>query len=42
VPERVDADGELGWFDYVMTRGALALPGFRLVLREGDWALWAR
>lgn len=42
VPERVDPVADLGWFDYVMTRGALGLPGFRLVLREGDWALWQR
>jgi hypothetical protein len=41
-PHRVDPAADLGWFDYVMTRGAQQLEGFSNVAHSGEWALWKR
>jgi hypothetical protein len=42
-PERVDTARDLGWFDYVLSRGApAALPGWVERYRENQWSVWSK
>ena len=42
-PERVDTARDLGWFDYVLSRGAPALlPGWVERYRENQWSVWSK
>jgi hypothetical protein len=42
-PERVDTARDLGWFDYVLSRGAPAvLPGWIERYRENQWSVWSK
>jgi hypothetical protein len=42
-PERVDTTRDLGWFDFVLSRGAPAvLPGWVPRYRENQWSVWSK
>ncbi|MGC4089975.1 MAG: hypothetical protein QM756_19220 [Polyangiaceae bacterium] len=43
LPSRVDTERDLTFYDHAITRNARSsLPGFRLLARDGAWALWSR
>jgi len=43
MPQRVDPESDLAYYDYALTRGApRALPGFQRLERSGLWAVWSR